>query len=175
MESTSLQTAATERPKHSQRCRQAPTCRSQVRPVSDQPSPQLASPAFSLGPMLGATVYGNHPRYQFTSRQGLPQASAPVAQGNPWQEAFQALSASLNTSNPYQTQAPSSAYLTTPTSQAGQSSQLGVQLSRNSKPSIRKPRPPVPKLQPGLTRRRKWTTGWTTRTTWQPAKPKTGT
>ena len=52
------------------------------------------------------------PAYQAAA---APQASAP--QGNPWQEAFQALSASLNTSSPSQTQVPSSAYLT-PTPQA---------------------------------------------------------
>jgi hypothetical protein len=45
------------------------------------------------------------------------QASAP--QGNPWQEAFQVLSASLNTSSPSQTQVPYSAYQT-PTPQASQ-------------------------------------------------------
>lgn len=54
------------------------------------------------------------PTYQPTAAQ---QASAP--QGNPWQEAFQVLSASLNTSSPSQTQVPSSAYLT-PTHQASQ-------------------------------------------------------
>ena len=44
-------------------------------------------------------------------------ASAPAQAGNPWQEAFQALSASLNTSNPSQAQVPYSAYQT-PTPQA---------------------------------------------------------
>lgn len=44
-----------------------------------------------------------------------PQASAPA--GNPWQEAFQALSASLNTSSQSQAQVPYSAYQT-PTPQA---------------------------------------------------------
>jgi len=48
-----------------------------------------------------------------------PQASAgtPAAQANPWQEAFQALSASLNTSSPSQAPAQYSAYQT-PTPQA---------------------------------------------------------
>ena len=54
------------------------------------------------------------PTYQPAAAQ---QASAP--QGNPWQEAFQALSASLNTSSPSQAQVPSSAYLT-PTPQVSQ-------------------------------------------------------
>ena len=40
----------------------------------------------------------------------VPQAAAPSA--NPWQEAFQALSASLNTSSPSQAQVPYSAYQT---------------------------------------------------------------
>jgi hypothetical protein len=54
----------------------------------------------------------------------MPQAPAPQASaqapsaGNPWQQAFQALSASLNTPNPSQIQAPSSVYQTTPTPQA---------------------------------------------------------
>ena len=54
------------------------------------------------------------PTYQPAAAQ---QASAP--QGNPWQEAFQALSASLNTSSPSQAQVPYSAYQT-PTPQASQ-------------------------------------------------------
>jgi hypothetical protein len=45
------------------------------------------------------------------------QASAPAQGNNPWQEAFQALSASLNTSSPSQAQVPYSAYQT-PTPQA---------------------------------------------------------
>lgn len=52
--------------------------------------------------------------YQVSAQ--APQASAP--QGNPWQQAFQALSASLNTSNPSQAQVSPSAYQTTPTPQA---------------------------------------------------------
>ena len=47
----------------------------------------------------------------------VAQASAPAAQGNPWQEAFQALSASLNTSNLSQAPVQYSAYQT-PTPQA---------------------------------------------------------
>ena len=55
------------------------------------------------------------------------QAQAPVAQasapaGNPWQDAFQALSASLNTSSPSQAQVPYSAYQT-PTPQANTQAQ----------------------------------------------------
>ena len=53
------------------------------------------------------------PAYQAPAQAA--QASAPAA--NPWQEAFQALSASLNTSSPSQAQVPYSAYQT-PTPQA---------------------------------------------------------
>lgn len=53
------------------------------------------------------------PTYQPTA---APQVSAP--QGNPWQEAFQALSASLNTSNPSQALGPSYQSQITPTTQA---------------------------------------------------------
>ena len=45
-----------------------------------------------------------------------PQVSAP--QGNPWQQAFQALSASLNTSSPSQAPAPTYQSQVTPTPQA---------------------------------------------------------
>ena len=55
------------------------------------------------------------PVYQ--AQAPVAQASAPAQASNPWQEAFQALSASLNTSSPSQAQVPSSAYQT-PTPQA---------------------------------------------------------
>ena len=65
------------------------------------------------------------PEYQ-TQVPAMPTYQAPAQaqqvstpQGNPWQEAFQALSASLNTSSPSQAQVPSSAYLT-PTPQVPQ-------------------------------------------------------
>ena len=108
MESTSQQTAVA-----SPQASVMPTSVAPQQVAQYVSSPQLTSPAFSLGPMLGATAAApsQAPIYQ---QAGLPQASA----SNPWQEAFQALSASLNTSNPYQAQAPSSAYLTTPTNQA---------------------------------------------------------
>ena len=47
-----------------------------------------------------------------------PAAQASAPQGNPWQQAFQALSASLNTPSPSLAQASPSAYQTTPTPQA---------------------------------------------------------
>ena len=97
-------------------------------PVAPQfaSSPAQTSPALNLGPMLAAQPTA---QYQAATYQqaGLPQASA--AQGNPWQEAFQALSASLNTSNPYQAQASRSAYQTTPTPQQVQAANWGSQAS----------------------------------------------
>ena len=62
------------------------------------------------------------PVYQASAQ--APQASA-ATQGNPWQQAFQALSASLNTSSPSQAQVSPSAYQTTPTPQATTQPQLG--------------------------------------------------
>jgi len=59
---------------------------------------------------------GQHPAYQAQAQ--APQASAPAAQANPWQAAFQALSSSLNTSNPSQAPVTPSAYQATPTPQA---------------------------------------------------------
>ena len=79
--------------------------------------PSVAQPAMSQSPvspgspMSQAPVMPQAPAYQ---------AAAPAQQvsaGNPWQEAFQALSASLNTSSPSQAQVPYSAYQT-PTPQA---------------------------------------------------------
>ena len=74
--------------------------------VTSQPS---ISPEFQVPQ---APTPQQLPAYQQAAAQ---QASAP--QGNPWQEAFQALSASLNSSSPSQAQVPSSAYQT-PTPQA---------------------------------------------------------
>jgi hypothetical protein len=76
--------------------------------------PGMSQPQISQGYQAQVQAPGQFqvPTYQPAAAQ---QASAP--QGNPWQEAFQALSASLNTSSPSQAQVPSSAYLT-PTPQA---------------------------------------------------------
>jgi hypothetical protein len=62
-----------------------------------------------------------HPGYQAPA---APQASAPA--GNPWQEAFQALSASLNTPQASPAQASYSAYQT-PTTQASTQASWGYQ------------------------------------------------
>ena len=74
--------------------------------VTSQPS---ISPEFQAAPVA--------PQIPYQAPAQAQQVSTP--QGNPWQEAFQALSASLNTSSPSQAQVPSSAYLT-PTPQAHQ-------------------------------------------------------
>ena len=95
---------------------QAPT--SSPMPTNVAPAsvsqPAMSQPQTSQGYQAQAQVPAQFqvPAYQPAAAQ---QASAP--QGNPWQEAFQALSASLNTSSPSQAQVPSSAYLT-PTPQA---------------------------------------------------------
>ena len=81
-----------------------------VQPSVAQPA-MSQSPAYQGSPISQAPVAPQVPAYQ---------AAAPAQQasaGNPWQEAFQALSASLNTSSPSQAQVPYSAYQT-PTPQA---------------------------------------------------------
>ena len=93
---------------------QAPT--SSPTPMSADPGlvsqPGMSQPQISQGYQTQATQI---PAYQAPAQ--AQQVSAP--QGNPWQEAFQALSASLNTSNPSPAQVPYSAYQT-PTTQASQ-------------------------------------------------------
>ena len=76
-------------------------------PQSVAPSGMSPQQAFQASPQAQV------PTYQAPAQAA--QASAPA--GNPWQEAFQALSASLNTSSPSQAQVPYSAYQT-PTPQA---------------------------------------------------------
>ena len=99
---------------------QAPSQTSSPTPMSADPGlvsqPGMSQPQISQGYQAQAQAPAQFqvPTYQPAAAQ---QASAP--QGNPWQEAFQALSASLNTSSPSQAQVPSSAYLT-PTPQVSQ-------------------------------------------------------
>ena len=96
---------------------QATTPTNSVAPTSYAPSAGQPS-AMSQQPSYQASV-GQAPAQQIPAYQAqaqAPQASAP--QANPWQQAFQALSASLNTSNPSQAQVSPSAYQTTPTPQA---------------------------------------------------------
>lgn len=79
--------------------------------------PQSASPSAMSQPSIsqGYQAAPVAPQIPYQAPAQAQQVSAP--QGNPWQEAFQALSASLNTSSPSQAQVPSSAYQT-PTPQA---------------------------------------------------------
>ncbi len=77
---------------------------------------QYATNQYQTSPAsMGQPVAPQAPAYQASAQ--APQPSAPT-QGNPWQQAFQALSASLNTSSPSLAQASPSAYQTTPTPQA---------------------------------------------------------
>lgn len=99
MESTSQAVATTAQPSSPMQTSVGQP--SDVQYATSQPQVSQASPTSQ------APVAPQVPAYQ---------ASAPVAQasaqGNPWQEAFQALSASLNTSSPSPAQVPSSAYQT---------------------------------------------------------------
>ena len=83
-----------------------------------------ASPAYQVAPQAPAPVY---------QQQAAPQASAPAA--NPWQEAFQALSASLNTSNQSQAPVSPSAYQATPTPQQTTQANWASQVAPVSAPS----------------------------------------
>ena len=89
--------------------------------VTSQPS---ISPEFQAAPVA--------PQIPYQAPAQAQQVSTP--QGNPWQEAFQALSASLNTSSPSQAQVPSSAYLT-PTPQAHQQASWASQAQQVSVPT----------------------------------------
>ena len=88
-------------------------------PISSAPPSAVQyatnAPQTLQAPPMAQLELAQHPAYQASAP--APQVSAPAAQGNPWQEAFQALSASLNTSSPSQAQAQYSAYQT-PTPQA---------------------------------------------------------
>ena len=82
---------------------------------------------------MAPQVWAN-PAPQASPQAPAPQASAAApSAGNPWQEAFQALSASLNTSYPSQTQAPYSAQVT-PTYQANTQAQWASAAPQMSAP-----------------------------------------
>lgn len=91
---------------------------SSAMPTSSVPSVDnqyvMSQSQASQASMAQAPVAPQIPAYQAPAQ--AQQVSAP--QGNPWQQAFQALSASLNTSNPSQAPVSPSAYQTTPTPQA---------------------------------------------------------
>ena len=105
MEVTSQPTAAPQSAPSAMPTSAAPTQAYQS--ATSQPS---ISPEYQAAPTAPQV-----PAYQ------APAQAQPVStpQGNPWQEAFQALSASLNTSSPSQAQVPYSAYQT-PTPQVPQ-------------------------------------------------------
>ena len=101
----------------------APTAQApSVMPTADVQT--SASQYGTAGPSASQVSQTMAPPQQQAWAPQMPQAPAPQAsaqapsQGNPWQQAFQALSASLNTPNPSLTQAQSSVYQTTPTPQA---------------------------------------------------------
>lgn len=101
----------------------APSSASQ--PAMNVPSTYQASPQ--------AAVQTQAPQPQGYQTAAAPQASAatPAQAANPWQTAFQALSASLNSPSQYQAQVPSSAYQTpTPqvSTQAAWASQAAPQM-----------------------------------------------
>ena len=104
MESTSPTAAVAAPTSSAPQTSYAPSVASQ--PVMSQPQASPASMAQAPAPQM--------PAYQAPAQAA--QASAPAA--NPWQQAFQALSSSLNTSNPSQAQVSPSAYQATPTPQA---------------------------------------------------------
>ena len=117
MESTGQTVAAQPQMSSAPPTSYAPSAVSQ--PVMSQPQAYQAStgqPAqFSMA---------QHPAYQ-AAAPAVPASAAPAAQANPWQQAFQALSSSLNTSSPYQAPASPSAYQATPTPQAATQANWG--------------------------------------------------
>ena len=91
-------------------------------PVSSAPQTSVAQPSVSQYATSAPQTFQASPTQGYQQAPVAPQVSAPAAQasapaGNPWQEAFQALSASLNTSNLSPAPAQYSAYQT-PTPQA---------------------------------------------------------
>ena len=93
----------------------APTNSAMPTGYAQAEAPQYATSQAPVSPAsMGQAVVPQMPAYQAPAQAA--QASAP--QGNPWQTAFQALSASLNTSNQSQAQVSPSAYQATPTPQA---------------------------------------------------------
>ena len=111
----------------------APSQTSSAMPTNVAPA-AVSQPGMSQSPTSPAYQV-QAPAPQIPAYQAPAQAqqvSAP--QGNPWQEAFQALSASLNTGSPSQAQVPSSAYLT-PTPQVPQQASWASTPQQMSVPS----------------------------------------
>ena len=100
--------------------------------VATTAQPSSTMPTSSAPNLAAQPASSAQPTYQASMAPAAPQAVAPVysqpatpaAQGNPWQEAFQALSASLNTPTQSQPQAQSSAWQT-PTSQGMTQAPMG--------------------------------------------------
>jgi len=80
-------------------------------PTSAAPA-AVSQPAMSQSPTSQAYQVQAPQGQQLPAYQAAPAQQASAPQGNPWQEAFQALSASLNTASPSQTLAAPSAYQT---------------------------------------------------------------
>ena len=101
----------------------APTVSAMPTSVAPNSASQYATNAPSTYqasvPQVGQPAPAQMQQPQAYQQQAAPQASVgtPAAQANPWQQAFQALSASLNTPSQSQAQAQYSAYQT-PTPQA---------------------------------------------------------
>ena len=90
-----------------------------------------------------------HPKFRLTRHRPRPrQVSAP--QGNPWQQAFQALSASLNTSNPFPGPGFTLGLPADANTPGSYTTQLGLSSPAGAADFA------APTLQPRLTRNRKW-------------------
>ena len=86
--------------------------------------PSVAQPSVAQPAMSQAPVSQGSPMPQAPVAAPAAQASATA---NPWQEAFQALSASVNTSSPAQAQVPYSAYQTPTPQVSTQASWASIQ------------------------------------------------
>ena len=121
MEHTSQAPTISAQPASAMPTSAAPSSAAQY--ATNAPSPYQAS-----APQVAPQAPAQMPQPQAYQPQAAPQASVgtPAAQANPWQQAFQALSASLN--SPSQSQAPAqySAYQT-PTPQANIQTAWGSQ------------------------------------------------
>jgi hypothetical protein len=107
----------------------APSQTSSPMPTNVAPA-SVSQPGMSQSPTSQAYQVPVPQMPQVPAYQAAPAQQASAPQGNPWQEAFQALSASLNTGSPSQAQVPSSAYLT-PNASGFSTSQLGFNSPSN--------------------------------------------
>jgi len=120
---------------HTSQAVATPAQTSSPMPTSAAPSsasqPAMSAPSgYQVSPSQAVqAVQAQAPQPQAYQQQAAPQASVgtPAQQANPWQQAFQALSASLNTPSQSQAQVPPSAYQT-PTPQANTQAQWASQV-----------------------------------------------